>query len=52
MNKSITLNAALKWPDVPDDYVVRYQGHEIGQIRHNGRRDPEGAHWEWVCPQS
>jgi len=25
--KPIALNASPKWPDVKDDYVVRYDGH-------------------------
>ena len=30
--KAITLKASLKWPDVKDDYLVRYDGHLIGRI--------------------
>lgn len=48
MEKSITINVALKWPDVPDDYVARYPGHEIARIRLDHRRDPSGPHWEWM----
>ncbi|WP_291856130.1 hypothetical protein [Bradyrhizobium sp.] len=41
MAKTITLNANLRWPDVKNDYVLRYDGHAIGHIRLvNGG-------WEW-----
>jgi hypothetical protein len=30
MANAITLNASLKWPDVKDDYVVRYEERVIG----------------------
>ena len=33
MAKSITLNASLTWPDVKNDFVLRYEGHAIGGIR-------------------
>ncbi len=45
--KAITLNASLKWPDVKDDYVVRYDGHLIGRMRLAGERDAQGTTWEW-----
>ena len=38
--KPISLNASLKWPDVADDYVVRYKEHVIGRLR-------LAATWEW-----
>jgi hypothetical protein len=41
MAKTITLNATPTWPDVKDDYVLRYEGHAIGRIRL-----AESA-WEW-----
>jgi hypothetical protein len=31
MAKPITLNASPKWPDVKDDYIVRYDGHLVGR---------------------
>ncbi len=33
MAKTITLNASLTWPDVKNDFVLRYEGHAIGGIR-------------------
>ncbi|MGZ5508645.1 MAG: hypothetical protein ACXWKH_19905 [Limisphaerales bacterium] len=47
MAKAITLNASLKWRDVKDDYVVRYEGHLIGRIRLGGERYSQGNTWEW-----
>ena len=44
--KTITLKASLKWPDVRDDYVVRYDGHLIGRIRLADERYGQGT-WEW-----
>jgi len=44
--KTITLKANLKWPDVKDDYVVRYDGHLIGRIRLGDQRYEQGT-WEW-----
>jgi hypothetical protein len=41
MAKTITLNASPTWPGVKDDYILRYEGHEIGRIRR-----AESA-WEW-----
>jgi hypothetical protein len=37
----VALKASPKWPDVKDDYVVRYDGHLIGRIRLGGDT------WEW-----
>ena len=37
MAKTKPLHASLKWPDVKDDYVVRYDGHLVGRIRLGGR---------------
>jgi hypothetical protein len=36
MAKPIALSASPKWPDVKDDYVVRYDGHLIGRMRLGG----------------
>lgn len=47
MAKAMTLNAGLKWPDVEDDYVVRYEGHVVRRIRRGGERYGEGNNWEW-----
>ena len=47
MTKPITPNANLKWPDVKDDYVVRYEGHVVGRIRLGGDRFGQGNSWEW-----
>ncbi len=41
MARTITLNASPTWPDVKDDYVLRYEGHAIGRMRWG-----ETA-WEW-----
>jgi hypothetical protein len=41
MAKTITLNASPTWPGVKDDYVLRYEGHQVGRIRL-----AETA-WEW-----
>jgi hypothetical protein len=32
MKKTIALNARLRWPDVKDNYVVSYEGHDIGGV--------------------
>jgi len=47
MTQAITLNASLKWPDVKDDYVVRFEEHVVGRIRLGGERYGEGNTWEW-----
>jgi hypothetical protein len=47
MAKPITLNISLKWPDVQDDYVVRYEEFLIGRIRLAGERNGQGSTWEW-----
>jgi hypothetical protein len=41
MAKTITLNASPTWPDVKNDYILRYEGHAIGRSRLH-----ESA-WEW-----
>ena len=45
--KTITLKASLKWPDVKDDFVVRYDDHLIGRIRLGDERFAQGTTWEW-----
>jgi hypothetical protein len=47
MAKPITLNASPKWPDVKDDYIVRYDGHLVGRMRLAGERYAHGTTWEW-----
>ena len=47
MAKAITLNASPKWPDVKDDYIVRYDGHLVGRMRLAGERYAHGTTWEW-----
>lgn len=41
MARTITLNASLTWPDVKEDYTLRYDGHVIGRIRLD-----QGV-WDW-----
>lgn len=41
MARTITLNSRPTWPDVKDDYVLRYEGHLIGRIRF------ADAVWQW-----
>ncbi|HKU06832.1 MAG TPA: hypothetical protein VJR30_12255 [Bradyrhizobium sp.] len=41
MGRTITLKSSLTWPDVKDDYVLRYEGHRIGRIRF------ASPVWEW-----
>jgi hypothetical protein len=41
MNKTISLNFRLKWPDVKEDYLTLSEGHTIGRIRRT-----ETA-WDW-----
>jgi hypothetical protein len=45
--RKITLNVQNKWPGVPDDYVIRFDGHEIGRLR---RDSPSGGSdgWSWM----
>jgi|SRR5579863_1414235 len=47
LNLSLSLSLSLKWPDVQDDYVVRYEGYLIGRIRLGGERYGQGTRWEW-----
>jgi hypothetical protein len=41
MSSKIVIDARLRWPDVPNDYVVQFEGHSIGRVR------LDGAHWVW-----
>jgi hypothetical protein len=41
MAAKITIDASLRWPDVRDDYVVRFEGHSIGRVR------LDGTNWFW-----
>jgi hypothetical protein len=41
MATKITIDASLRWPDVRDDYVVRFEGHSIGRVR------LDGTNWVW-----
>lgn len=42
VEKTIALNATPAWPGIKDDFILRYDGHEIGRIRRLA-----GA-WEWA----
>lgn len=33
MARAISLNLSLRWPEVKDDYLVRFEGHSIGSVR-------------------
>src|ERR1700712_1477493 len=41
MAAKITSAGSLRWPDVRDDYVVRFEGHSIGRVR------LDGTNWVW-----
>jgi hypothetical protein len=41
MSTKITIDARLRWPDVPNDYAVSFEGHSIGRVR------LDGAAWVW-----
>jgi hypothetical protein len=41
MATKITIDAHLRWPDIRDDYVVRFEGHSIGRVR------LDGTVWIW-----
>jgi hypothetical protein len=41
MATKITIDASLRWPDIRDDYVVRFEGHSIGRVR------LDGTSWVW-----
>ncbi|MBX9648034.1 MAG: hypothetical protein K2X57_13390 [Xanthobacteraceae bacterium] len=36
MAKTISLNASPAWPGVKDDFLLHYEGHNIGRIRRLG----------------
>src|ERR1700710_2103748 len=42
MEKTISLSAAPAWPGIKDDFILRYEGHEIGRIR------KLAGVWEWA----
>jgi hypothetical protein len=42
MAKTISLNASPAWPGVKDDFILHYEGHEIGRIRRLG------GTWDWT----
>lgn len=48
MENKLTLNAHLKWPDVPDDYVVKYEGHVIGRIWREDQIRRSVGSWNWM----
>lgn len=48
MAKTITLNASPTWPDVKNDYVLRYDGHAIGRIR----LDESAWAWQITIPMA
>lgn len=41
MSAKLTIDASPRWPDVRDDYAVRFQGHSIGRVR------LDAAGWVW-----
>ena len=45
--RSISLHARLKWPDVKDDYDIWHEEMPIGRVRLAGDRANEAAAWEW-----
>lgn len=42
MEKTIALNAVPAWPGIKDDFILRYEGHEVGRIR------KLAGVWEWA----
>lgn len=42
MAQSISLNVSLRWPEVKNDYLVRFEGHPIGHVR------LAGSEWVWA----
>jgi hypothetical protein len=46
-NNSITLNVRPKWPEIPDDYLVWCEGHQIGRIHLVQDASAPNAGWEW-----
>lgn len=41
MATKITIDARLRWPEIRDDYVLRFEGHSIGRVR------LDGIDWVW-----
>jgi hypothetical protein len=41
MSVKITIDARPRWPDVRDDYAIRFEGHSIGRVR------LDGTAWVW-----
>jgi len=41
MAAKITIDAHLRWPDIRNDYVIRFEGHSIGRVR------LDGMVWVW-----
>lgn len=33
MAQAISLSLSLRWPEIKDDYIVRFDGHSIGHVR-------------------
>jgi hypothetical protein len=48
MKKTIALNARIRWPDVKDNYVVSYEGHDIGGVH----RLETGWAWSVTIPMA
>ncbi len=47
---SITLSIRPKWPDIADDYLVWYEGREIGRMRLVRDAKSPSTAWEWyIC---
>lgn|SRR5689334_15745527 len=42
MAQAISLSLSLRWPEVKNDYVVRFEGHAIGHVR------LAGSDWVWA----
>jgi hypothetical protein len=48
MSAKLTIDASPRWPDVRDDYAVRFQGHSIGRVR----LDDAGWVWSITIPMA
>jgi hypothetical protein len=42
MAQAISLSLNLRWPEVKNDYLVRFEGHTIGHVR------LAGSEWVWA----
>jgi hypothetical protein len=42
MAQAISLSLSLRWPEVKNDYLVRFEGHTIGHVR------LAGSQWVWA----